>query len=254
MHELLVIVPTRGRRANVERFLGAVEATRTMADVLLVTDDDDPAYEGLLLPPWARIAQGGRAVISVKVNRHATREADRYRALMFSGDDHVPETPGWDGLLAAPARGGMSYPDCCHRDDIPEAVVMDSRLVRALDWFYPPFVSHFYADNTWADLGNRTGCLAYAREVIWRHLHHALHPGVVEYDDTYKISEPLGAPDREAWETWRAGQMADDLAKVQAARCQLLSGATITPGCGRSPTSGITCRSCTRRRGTARTP
>ena len=45
---LLVIVPTRGRRANCERLLESFQETSACADITFITDpDDQDTYEGM---------------------------------------------------------------------------------------------------------------------------------------------------------------------------------------------------------------
>jgi len=216
LRDLLLLVPTRGRRRNVERLLAAVEATCETADVLLVTDHDDPACDGLVLPSWARIEQGPRATVSVKVNRHALPEAGRYGAVMFAGDDNVPDTPGWDRMLLEAADGGMSYPDTCHRTDIPEVVLISAPVIKALGWFYPPTIAHYFADDVWGAVGFGAGCLTYEPRVVFRHFHYRLAAGVAR-DATYAIAEAHWDADEAAWKTWQRDQSATDIATVQAA-------------------------------------
>ena len=42
-NDLLVMVPTRGRRAQCERFLAAFAETATCSDLLFILDPDDPS-------------------------------------------------------------------------------------------------------------------------------------------------------------------------------------------------------------------
>ena len=67
-------------------------------------------------------------------NEVAVRRAGEYPFLASLGDDMVPRTPGWDRALI---RGiermggtGIVYPWDGIREDIPEAVVLSSDIVR----------------------------------------------------------------------------------------------------------------------------
>ena len=65
----------------------------------------------------------------------------------------------------------IAYPWDGMREDIPEAPVVSSQIVRALGWLINPAVSHYYGDNTLADLGRGAGCLRFLRAVAVDHAH-----------------------------------------------------------------------------------
>jgi hypothetical protein len=215
--DLLVIVPTRGRRAQLDRFLAAADATRQAAtDLLVVIDDDDTAtYEGLVLPSRAHAVTDPRVRLAPKLNRHAVPAARNYPVIGFLADDTVPVTPGWDRLLlAALATPGIAYPDDQRRDDVPEHPFISSAIITALGWFFEPSLRHFYADDVLADIGRGAGCLAYVPEAVVEHLHYQTRPGVAR-DATYTEAEAEGFRDQQAYQQWRASRMADDIATVR---------------------------------------
>jgi hypothetical protein len=218
--DLLVIIPTRGRRAQLDRFLAAAATTRQAAtDLLVVIDDDDTAtYEGLALPPRARAVMGPRARLAPKLNRHAVPAARDYPAVGFLADDTVPVTPGWDRLLlGALGTPGIAYPDDRRRDDVPEHPFISSAIIAALGWFFEPSLRHYYADDVLADLGRGAGCLAYVPEAVVDHLHYQTRPGVAR-DATYTEAEAEGFRDRQAYQQWRASRMTADIATIAALR------------------------------------
>ena len=110
MADLLIIVPTLRRPANLERFLASFDATR-QADtkVLAVAEHDDRSYDRLTLPPRCFLARTAPGTLTAKLNYHAVPAAAIYPAVGYFGDDCVFETPGWDTMiLSALDRPGVS--------------------------------------------------------------------------------------------------------------------------------------------------
>jgi len=219
--DMLVMVPVRGRRANAERFITAFrETVRGDTDLLLIGDDDDPSYQGLDLA-GARMMWMPRSTIVVKMNTAAGLYADRYPVLMFTGDDTIPRTEGWDKLLCAAIAGmggtGYAYPDDRRRNDIPEHVAISSNIFWALGWFANPFLNHFYIDNTWADLGGGAECIRYVPEAVLEHKHPTCCPEVAG-DATYAGAAGHLPGDYARYLEWQATRYQQDLAKIRALR------------------------------------
>jgi hypothetical protein len=152
-------------------------------------------------------------------NRIVMANLDRAPYFASLGDDMVPCTVGWDEQLLAVLQEngpGYAYPNDLRRIDIPEAVVISAPIVRALGWMSPPFVTHWYQDNVWADLGRATGCLHYLPDVIVDHR----HPNVTgePADATYHDAARGFDADLAAYQRWRLKGMAADVAKVREAR------------------------------------
>ena len=136
-NDLLVMVPTRGRRTQCERLLKSFTETATGADLLFVTDPDDrDTYAGM---DWGEAAVAElepREFLSGKLNKTALSLAGVYRVLMWCADDHVFRTPGWDKLMLAAlddlGGSGWVYPDDKRRADVPEIWMCSSDVVQAL--------------------------------------------------------------------------------------------------------------------------
>jgi hypothetical protein len=225
--DLLVIVPSRGRPENIRRLLGAVHETSMLAThVHIAVDEDDPELEFYrqvmndLGDLDDVLETGPRKGLAAWTNEIAVRRAGRYPFLASFGDDHLPETAHWDYFLT---RGigdmggtGFTYPWDGLREDIPEAVVLSSNIVRALDWMCPPGLGHFFVDNAWADLGHGAGCIRHLRAVVVDHVHP--RAGKASSDMTYKDASPRLDADREAYFNWRRSGMADDIRTIMALR------------------------------------
>ena len=173
MTDLLFGIPSRGRPENVRYLLN--EAARTCrADTLFYFgfDDDDPRLEeNIKAADGALYDIGPRDTLTGWTNTIIMANLDCAPYFGSMGDDHVPVTPGWDEQLITTlerAGPGYAYPNDLRRDDIPEAVVISRPIVRELEWMSPKFVTHWYQDNVWADLGRATGSLHYLPKVIVR--------------------------------------------------------------------------------------
>jgi hypothetical protein len=210
LKDLAVILPTRHRRAAVERFLAAFYATVELPpDLIVVTDGDDPAYDGL---DW----RGARQVVLPnlplvpKFNQVALEAAEDYRAVMFIGDDNVPVTPGWDRLLmeTLDGMGGTgvvaanerlrSEPWACH-------AIISSDIIKALGWFFEPAARHYNGDVIWMDLSRSAGCFGYREDVLIDHLHPAFGRGPSDalYESTVNEHWDHDAAELTRWETQR---------------------------------------------------
>jgi GT2 family glycosyltransferase len=112
---LSLIVPTRGRVAQLQRFLDSIQSTashpRQLEVVLVIDEDDAPTlkfrHDGLslkrvLLPPGQTMGCLNRAGY----------EASSGRYVMLLNDDVVARTPGWDEKVLS----------CCR--DFPDDIVL----------------------------------------------------------------------------------------------------------------------------------
>jgi hypothetical protein len=219
-NDLLVIVPTRGRRGQCERLLKSFTETSTCADLLFVTDPDDAeTYAGMDWGEAAVAELAPRQYLSGKLNKTALAMADVYGVLMFAGDDVVFRTEAWDRIMLATLEdmggSGWVYPDDKRRSDVPEHWMCSSDVVKALGWFANPALNHFYLDNSIADLGKRSGLIRWCPQAVVEHLHYSVAPDV-EHDETYQSTEQLfGESDLKAFHEWRSSQLANEVSVLR---------------------------------------
>lgn len=218
MSELVVVVPTRGRPQNAARLAEAFEETTASGALLVfVADEDDPelpGYRGLL--DAGRIprllvyghTEGGRG-LCLPLNFAARRYAAVYEYVGFMGDDHLPRTHGWDTEMIRELDSlepRIAYGnDLLQGANLPTAVFMQSRMIRAMGVMAPQIMRHLYLDNFWKELGERTGGLRYRDDVVIEHLHPVA--GKAEWDEQYRVVNNSEADrrDRDAWITYRDG-------------------------------------------------
>lgn len=220
-HDLVVLVPSRGRPRGVARLAEACVKT-CRADTILhfAFDVDDPLIrEGIDAADGHLVSSGPRDTLTGWTNQLAMKHLNS-AALASLGDDMVPVTDGWDErlLAALPDRGGYAYPNDLRRDDIPEAVVISTAIVRELGWFSYPGVTHWYCDNIWSDIGRAAGCINYCSTVIVEHRHPNVtgEPG----DATYTEAAAKFNADLAAYQQWRLRYMAGHVDAVRGVRAQ----------------------------------
>jgi len=228
MRDLLVITPSRGRPGRLREMIGACQSlSEADTDIAVALDLDDPAlaeYEAVLRPlAWNGVSyfKGQRIGLAASTNLVAALKCGGYRALASLGDDHMPRTMSWDGLLLEALDNlndtgtGIAYGDDLHQGRaLPTAPVVSSDIVEALGWMCEPSLRHMFVDNTWRDLGRAAGCLAYVPGVVVEHLHPDAGKSVT--DATYAASLAAEEADRQAYERWRRDRMGIDVAKVRA--------------------------------------
>ena len=220
MSDLEVLIPSRGRPESVERVVRSYALTcRADTKIRFAFDEDDPKLDANVAAAQGHSFMcGPRRTLTGWTNALAGRHARHAPALASFGDDHLPVTDGWDEMLLAalPAGGGYAYPEDQRRNDIPEACVISTVIVKALGWMSPPFVTHWYQDNVWADLGRGAGCLVYCPDVIVRHL----HPNVLGTpgDATNHDAAQRYDADLAAYQRWRLRAMPQDIQTVRGVR------------------------------------
>jgi len=226
---LAVLVPSRGRPANVARLIEACEKTCEAETVLhFGFDEDDPelaasekaAFAGRMIfrQPSILVTVKPRMGLAAWTNELAAHHTHA-PYLASIGDDMVPVTPGWDRLLIeaqADIGGGITYPNDKRRADIPEAVVIDARIVKALGWMCEPTLGHWYVDAVWRDLGAGMNRLAYRGDVVVEHRHPNV-PGGDPPDQTYSDAATGFAADLAAYQKWRLRRMRADIATAREA-------------------------------------
>lgn len=218
-NDLLVMVPTRGRREQCERLMETFTATATCADILFITDPDDTAYDGMDWGTAAHAVLEPREYLSGKLNKTGMAMADLYPVLMWVGDDVAFRTPGWDRIMLAALEdlggSGWVYPDDKRRSDVPEHYMVSSDVVKALGWFANPAVQHYFIDNSVGELGKRAGLIRWCPEAVVEHLHYSVAPRV-ERDETYvSTEERFGESDLKAFHGWRASQLANEVSVLR---------------------------------------
>jgi len=217
--DLLVLLPVRHRRENAIQCAASFAATARDAELLIISDADDPSYDGIDWPQGVRTRVMDEWMPYVpKINKVALEVAAGYKALFAIGDDCVFQTPSWDrimmGALEDMGGTGIVYPENHRRRDVPEQWMTSTDITLALGWFANPVLKHYWTDNTWAEIGRRAGCLKFCPDAVIEHRHYSVHKPT-EYDAIYQQCEQFGPHDERAFQAWRASQMHADVTTVK---------------------------------------
>lgn len=216
--ELAVVIPTRGRPENAARLAEAFRVTSTLGALpVFVVDEDDPALPGYKELMRERaidrlfiygVTEGGQG-LCMPLNYVARRWSTQVDYIGFMGDDHLPRTRGWDAQMAGELDSlepRIAYGnDLLQGANLPTAVFMQSRMIRAMGIMAPQCMRHLYLDNFWKHLGEQTGGLRYREDVVIEHLHPVA--GKAAWDERYAAvnASDRDAADRDAWISYRDG-------------------------------------------------
>jgi hypothetical protein len=227
MPDLVVVVPTRGRPEAFNEFQEACRATCTAATWLLaVVDTDDVTAPQYMAAPdcLAFFTHAPPRGHVGAINWGAKQAIDQFRpfAIAKLDDDHRPRTKGWDAQLLDALREmgtGIAYGnDLLQGERLPTAPAMTADIVKTLGYMGPPTLHHLYVDDFWRDLGSAAGCLRYLPGVVVEHMHPAA--GKVPWSEGHmRVNAPEQYErDGKAYEAYKAGRFAADVARVQALR------------------------------------
>ena len=212
--DVLVIVPTRGRPDSSVEFHKEFLAKSMISDLMFAIDEDDadsyPRIDGVLYEVNPRMGMNGT------LNYVATKYADEYKYIAFMGDDHRIRTFGWDIVMTEKIGSlGVAYGnDLIQGQALPTAVIMSSKIVKAIGYMAPPKQKHMYLDNFWLDLGTRLNAIHYLEDVIIEHLHFSV--GKSDMDSSYQETNDSAIynADKVAYDEYLLTQMDIDLDKI----------------------------------------
>lgn len=189
MKDLLVIIPTRGRKENVLRLYNHL--SETPIDFLFCMDDDDPLSDELY-PRVANLMVGPSKRLGPWLNEVSKQYVNMFHTIGFIGDDVMPRTDNWwEHIINSHKKNSIVYGnDGNMGEHLPTSVFMDSGLIKRLGYMVYPEFTHLYIDNHWKALGESLGTLEYLPDVYLEHLHPAV--GKAKNDATY---EAANSPD-----------------------------------------------------------
>lgn len=228
---MIYVVPSRGRPDNVNRLINAFRDTRSKTFLHVALDTDDPelaGYRDMLTRqghiPWLRVSVRKRRSTAdgmVSVLNLVACDLAKYShsAIGFMGDDHVPVTPNWDSQLEqeiAVNRNLVVYGnDLLQGANLPTAVLLDSRVIRALGYMAPPTFQHLYVDNVWLLWGRRLNAISYRGDVIIEHMHPVLYKAPTDTRYEAVNSSAMWSRDEAAYHRYLADDLDLDLAKIR---------------------------------------
>jgi hypothetical protein len=185
-----------------------------ISDLMFAIDEDDadsyPRIDGVLYEVNPRMGMNGT------LNYVATKYADKYKYIAFMGDDHRIRTFGWDIVMTEKIGSlGVAYGnDLIQGQALPTAVLMSSKIIKAIGYMAPPKQKHMYLDNFWLDLGTRLNAIHYLEDVIIEHLHFSV--GKSDMDSSYQETNDSAIynADKVAYDEYLSTQMDIDIDKI----------------------------------------
>jgi hypothetical protein len=185
-----------------------------ISDLMFAIDEDDadsyPRIDGVLYEVNPRMGMNGT------LNYVANKYANSYKYIVFMGDDHRVRTFGWDLVMAEKIGSlGVAYGnDLIQGQALPTAVMMSSKIIKAIGYMAPPKQKHMYLDNFWLDLGTRLNAIHYLEDVIIEHLHFSV--GKSDMDSGYQETNDSAIynADKVAYDEYLSTQMDIDIEKI----------------------------------------
>ncbi|MHB1782745.1 MAG: hypothetical protein ACYCTE_08645 [Acidimicrobiales bacterium] len=219
MPRLLMIVPSRGRPAHLDRLVATwCSTTSGDADLVVALDDDDPQLYRYNAHRVAMVSVGPRQSFIAWTNEIAVGHADRYDFVGSMGDDHLPRTPGWDKLVceALDELGtGVAYgDDLAGTPALPSAAAVTSNIVASLGYLLPPVLEHHGSELYFRSLGEDLGRSRFLREVVLEHVHYS--SGKSSIDHTYLECAATIDADRARYEMYMEREWPTALARLRA--------------------------------------
>lgn len=221
---MLTIIPTRGRNDNSLRLFEAINATADFTEVVFAIDSDDvETYTGLIDATAGlgnvKVVIADRMGMNGTLNHWALWFSPDYDYICFMGDDHLPRTGGWDTKLteAIGTNAGIAYGnDLLQGENLPTAVVMSSKIIRATGFMSPPNLKHLFLDNYWLAMGQALENANYLPDVIIEHLHYT--NGKAEHDERYAAVNnfEMHNGDQAIFAEYLATEFANDVENVKA--------------------------------------
>lgn len=211
---VLLVCPTRDRPGNAARLIRTWGHTGACSDLLFCLDDDDPQMGGYRELMTRRAFHRGtvtwltgpRRGLCAWTNWVAREYGPAYEALMSIGDDHVPETEGFDLQLldaAAGMGGGFASPDDGRPSGVlPTCWLVTANVVEALRWVCLPGLEHMFPDAVVKHLGEASGQWVHLPDVMVRHHHWSV--GLAPPDATYARGQAAWAADEAVFRAWLA--------------------------------------------------
>ncbi len=221
---MLTIIPTRGRNDNSLRLFEAINATADFTEVVFAIDSDDvETYTGLIDATAGlgnvKVVIANRMGMNGTLNHWALWFSPDYDYICFMGDDHLPRTGGWDTKLteAIGTNAGIAYGnDLLQGENLPTAVVMSSKIIRATGFMSPPNLKHLFLDNYWLAMGQALENANYLPDVIIEHLHYT--NGKAEHDERYAAVNnfEMHNGDQAIFAEYLATEFSNDVENVKA--------------------------------------
>ncbi|NDF03089.1 MAG: glycosyltransferase family 2 protein [Actinobacteria bacterium] len=188
-----LLIPTRDRPDNVRRAINSVKNTASrpnLVEILFYVDLDDHTFPIDVLEKNIRLVRGPRMWLSVLQNiLYANASGE---IIMYTGDDVVYETQGWDEKVRDMINSERDKlvlvygnDSATHGENIAIHGFLHRNWVEATGTWVAPGRGVPY-DLWHTEVARKLGRLRYLNDVKFSHIHYRQGQGLAEFDETYK--------------------------------------------------------------------
>lgn len=188
-----LLIPTRDRPNNVRRTIESVKNTASrpeLVEMLFYVDLDDQTFPSEVLEKNIRIIRGPRMWLSVLQNILFANASGEI--IMYTGDDVVYETHGWDEEVRNTINSEIDKlvlvygnDSATHGENIAIHGFLHRNWIQATGTWVAPGRGVPY-DLWHTDVARKLGRLRYLPDVKFSHVHYRQGEGLAEFDETYK--------------------------------------------------------------------
>lgn len=205
------LLPSKNRPDQCREALEAFKKFGCTPGVLWV-DGDPKGYDKIILPDGWVIKHGSGGIgEACKWQYRVFPDREWYG---WMADDMRPETIEFDLKLIYECRG-VHFVFCNggdHKspkyapakgdvpDTIPSVMMWGGKLLEAVGWYFPPWLTRTCADEAWKHLAKAAGVAVYKHDVIVRHLHWL--SGGRDMDGVDMEAWNSSTPDRKRLSSW----------------------------------------------------
>lgn len=220
----MILLPTRHRLNNVNRFIAAYVMTGATLPVQIIIDKDDGSYNGMGLPShWPNPLINEKthdlnAAFNLGLETYPDAE---YYGIM--ADDITPETAGWDVRLrdaclphyVAWGEDGIRQANALDAPALCTHPFLGGDLVRAWGWIMSPYTNRHCADKIWRNFANELGIGKFLKDVVTKHRHWQIQEA--EFDPTYASQPSAKEGDTQYRKYKGSAQFYEDVTRVAEA-------------------------------------
>jgi hypothetical protein len=190
---MIILLPTLNRVSLLKRFLESYHATNSTCEVIVLVDDED--YEknakGYDEVRW-RIEKTGNARSMGDKCRFIWDEVKDAPTIGLLNDDHVLMTPEWDKKADALLDGtNMLSTNDGHwkfGTNVVGLTAWSMPVLKAAGFpIFPKGMNHWFIDDVWKAIGEKTGCWKETMTINCEHRH--VFNGKMEVDETARVSQ-----------------------------------------------------------------
>lgn len=204
MYKVLAICPTRSRPKMFKEMLESFLNTRSVTDMIVCLDDDDPCLPEYLaiIPSGIAIQIGVRNTPNKWINQIATfNDAEYYFAV---NDDFLFITEGWDDkLIDAAGDCGISFPnDLIHHGQESALPLIPKKLYDITGYIMLPTVRHLCGEIIWKVLGQGIGHWKYVPDAVIEHRHFSTGKMAPDEISNWTNDQEQHKKDKDMYSIW----------------------------------------------------